>query len=84
MLVETPPGCSTLPVLVEYVRTAPPSLRVERLEFAASEAARTVTLGGFSRVSAIIALTLAAEQAALGRAHAEAILAAAFYPGGAR
>ncbi len=65
---------STLPVLTDYVCTAHPTSRVERLTFAA----RTVTLGGFGRVTAITQLTLAAEINGTSRQQAEAIIAAAF------
>lgn len=72
------PVAKVIPMLVNYVRVGDPDRALERLEFAAGEAARTVGLAGFGRVGAITLLTLAAEQAGVSRRQAETILGAAF------
>lgn len=71
-------GAKVFARLADYVRTGDPSQALERLDFAAAEAARTATIAGGGKTTAVMLLTLAAECAGVGRATAEQLLAAAF------
>lgn len=73
MLAQADPAAS-LDALVVYVASALPEERVERLAFAATEAARLVAFHGATRTTALVRLVLAAELAGISRRTAETIL----------
>lgn len=72
------PVAQVIRTLTEYIRTGDPEKALERLQFAADEAARTVRLAGFGKVGTITLLVLAGECAGIGRLRAEHIVGAAF------